>query len=96
LKAGIKIDTNGFTETLSSLRVFSMAQQKWWNSVSETASRSDDVHGFAVLPRCWVVERAFGWMMRHRRLVRDYECTESMAEAWIQLAMIRIQLRRLA
>ena len=58
--------------------------------------RSDDVQGFAVLPRRWVVERTFGWLMRHRRLVRDYERTESSAEAWIHLAMIRIQLRRLA
>ena len=29
--------------------------------------------GFKVLPRRWVVERTFGWMTRHRRLVRDYE-----------------------
>lgn len=35
-------------------------------------------------------------LMRHRRLVRDYERTETSAQAWIQLAMIRIQLRRLA
>jgi transposase len=34
--------------------------------------------------------------MRHRRLVRDYENTETSAEAWIFIAMIRIQLRRLA
>jgi transposase len=49
-----------------------------------------------VLPRRWVVERTFGWFMRQRRLVRDYETTESSAEAWIYIAMIRIQLRRLA
>ena len=29
--------------------------------------------GFAVLPRRWVVERTFGWLMRCRRLARDYE-----------------------
>ena len=34
--------------------------------------------------------------MRQRRLVRDYETTESSAEAWIYIAMVRIQLRRLA
>lgn len=58
--------------------------------------RSDDTRGFKVLPRRWVVERTFGWMMRHRRLVRDYETTEASAEAWIYIAMVRIQLRRLA
>ena len=62
----------------------------------EVVKRSDDVTGFKVLPRRWVVERTFAWLMRHRRLVRDYEKTESSAEAWAYIAMIRIQLRRLA
>jgi transposase len=62
----------------------------------EVVKRSDDLKGFKVLPRRWVVERTFGWLMRHRRLVRDYETTESSAESWTYLAMIRIQLRRLA
>jgi transposase len=54
------------------------------------------VTGFKVLPRRWVVERTFAWFMRHRRLVRDYEAAETSAEAWAYIAMIRIQLRRLA
>ena len=62
----------------------------------EVVKRSDDLAGFKVLPRRWVVERTFGWLMRQRRLVRDYETTETSAEAWIHIAMIRIQLRRLA
>ena len=62
----------------------------------EVVKRSDKVSGFKVLPRRWVVERTFGWLMRHRRLVRDYERCETSAEAWIYIAMIRIQLRRLA
>lgn len=62
----------------------------------EVVKRSDGVQGFEVLPRRWVVERTLGWLMRQRRLVRDYETTESSAEAWIYIAMIRIQLRRLA
>ena len=62
----------------------------------EVVKRSDATKGFKVLPRRWIVERTFGWLMRHRRLVRDYETTEPSAEAWIYIAMIRIQLRRLA
>jgi transposase len=62
----------------------------------QVVKRSDDTSGFKVLPRRWVVERTFGWLMRQRRLVRDYETTETSAEAWIYIAMIRIQLRRLA
>lgn len=62
----------------------------------EVVKRSDDTSGFKVLPRRWVVERTFAWLMRHRRLVRDYETTETSAEAWAYIAMIRIQIRRLA
>jgi putative transposase len=58
--------------------------------------RSDDTRGFAVLPHRWLVERTFGWLMRQRRLVRDYETTDTSAVAWVYIAMIRIQLRRLA
>lgn len=62
----------------------------------EVVKRSDASKGFKVLPRRWIVERTFGWLMLHRRLVRDYETTVDSAEAWIHIAMIRIQLRRLA
>ena len=57
---------------------------------------SDDIKEFKVLPHRWVVERTFGWLLRQRRLVRDYETTDSSAEALVYIAMIRIQLRRLA
>lgn len=62
----------------------------------QVVKRSATAKGFKVLPRRWVVERTFAWLMCHRRLVRDYETTESSAEAWPYIAMIRIQLRRLA
>jgi len=62
----------------------------------EIVKRSDGITGFKVLPRRWVVERTFGWLMHHRRLVRDYETSTTSAEAWIFIAMLRIQLRRLA
>lgn len=62
----------------------------------QVVKRSDTTSGFNVLPHRWIVERTFGWLMHHRRLVRDYETTQTSAEAWIHIAMIRIQLRRLA
>ena len=64
--------------------------------VVTVVKRSDNLAGFQVLPRRWIVERTFGWLMQQRRLVRDYETTDASAEAWIYIAMIRIQLRRLA
>ena len=41
--------------------------------VLEIVRRSDKDPGFKVLPRRWVVQSTFGWMIRWRRLVRDYE-----------------------
>lgn len=43
--------------------------------------RSDDAKGFVVLPRRWVVERSFSWLIRARRLARDYETRIDSAEA---------------
>jgi hypothetical protein len=62
----------------------------------EVVKCSDDIKGFKVLPYRWVVDRNFGWLMRQRRMVRDYEPRDSSAEALVYIAMIRIQLRRLA
>jgi transposase len=38
----------------------------------EIVSRLPAQHGFAVLPRRWVVERTLAWLTQGRRLVRDY------------------------
>jgi transposase len=54
------------------------------------------VGGFVVLPKRWVVERTFGWLMQCRRLVRDYERLPETSETFIYLAMIRIMVKRLA
>lgn len=50
---------------------------------------------FKVLPRRWVVERTFGWMTRHRRLVRDYEARIDVSNAMIDIAMGSLLIRRL-
>jgi putative transposase len=62
----------------------------------QIVKRSDDVKGFKVLPRRWVVERTFGWLGRQRRLSKDYEYRTDTSEAMIHVAMIGIMLRRLA
>lgn len=62
----------------------------------EVIRRCDDVKGFKVLPRRWVVERTFGWLFKSRRLCRDYEVRLDHSAAMIQLCMIRIMVRRLA
>ena len=60
----------------------------------EVVKRTSYNKGFAVLPRRWGVERTLGWYMQHRRLVRDFETSESSAAAWAYIAMTRIQLNR--
>lgn len=50
---------------------------------------------FTVLPRRWVVERAFAWLGRYRRLSKDYEYLTTTSEALIYAAMSRLLLRRL-
>jgi len=62
----------------------------------EVVKRSDTAQGFEVVPRRWVVERTFGWLMQHRRLVRDYERRAESVVAWIHIVMMRIMPRRLA
>ncbi|WP_417281557.1 transposase [Actinophytocola glycyrrhizae] len=43
--------------------------------------------GFHVLPRRWIVERTLGWLMQHRRLVRDYEALPQRSRTMIHWAM---------
>lgn len=62
----------------------------------EIIKRSDDVSGFAVLPRRWVVERTFAWLGRCRRLAKDWEKTIKSSTAWVQIASIRMLTRRIA
>lgn len=62
----------------------------------EIVRRSDPASGFQILPKRWIVERTFGWLMKSRRLGRDYEVRLDHSEAMIRLCMIRIMVRRLA
>ena len=62
----------------------------------EVVNKPPDQVGFAVLPRRWVVERTFGWLMRCRRLARDYERLPATSEAFIKWSMIGIMTRRIA
>ena len=50
--------------------------------------------GFAVIRRGWVVERTFAWIVKNRRLVRDYEQLTTVAETLITIAAIGTLLRR--
>jgi putative transposase len=62
----------------------------------ESVKRNDDVTGFVVQPKRWIVERTFAWLGCHRRLSKDYEALTATSEAMIYVAMIRLMLSRRA
>src|SRR6202451_807315 len=56
----------------------------------EIVKRSDQVSGFVVLPKRWIVERTIAWLNRCRRLAKDWECLNRKALAFLRLASIRL------
>jgi transposase len=72
---------------------------QWVRSVANIAVeviKRTELHAFKVVPRRWVVERTFGWLMRYRRLCRDYERRPEHHEAMVYWATVLIMTRRLA
>lgn len=70
------------------------AEYGGWNL--KVVERDNETQGFTVLPRRWVVERTFGWLVRNRRLRADYERKVQTSETLIAIAVIRLLLRRRA
>ena len=62
----------------------------------EIVKRSDDIKGFVVLPRRWVVECTFSWFGRNRRLAKDFENLAETLATFVTLASIQLILRRFA
>ena len=68
--------------------------RKVW--VQEGEAPPERPAGFRALPKRWVVERTFAWLGLNRRLSKDYELLPETSEAVVQVAMVRLMLRRLA
>lgn len=62
----------------------------------EVKKRPEGTHGFAPIPKRWVVERTFAWQGRYRRHSRDYERRTDSSEAMICVSSMHLMLRRLA
>ncbi len=60
----------------------------------KTPGRPEDAVGFLPIPRRGVIERSWAWAMHARRLVRDHERLPESSEAMLNLAAIRLMLRR--
>jgi transposase len=61
----------------------------------EVVTKDPQVKGFSVVKRRWVAERTLGWLMHHRRLVRDYEARPDNSASMITIAMIDNLAKRL-
>lgn len=64
--------------------------------VIEIVRKPLGIKTFQVLPRRWVVERTFAWIVRCRRLNHDYERLPEHSDAMIKWAMIGLMTRRIS
>ena len=63
----------------------------WQLKITKRRQRAFQVTGLT-----WIVERTIAWLGRNRRLSKDYEFKVQTSEAFIDLATIRLMLKRLA
>ena len=61
----------------------------------EIVKRDADLSGFKVLPKRWIVERTFGWLMFWRIMNRHHERKHDTAENILRIAMTRNMIRYL-
>lgn len=73
---------------------FETTVKKTFGWMLKVIRRPFGVKMFVLLPKRWIVERTFGWLVSQRRLSVDYERSTKVSEAMIQVAMIRIMIKR--
>lgn len=73
---------------------FRTAVEKFTQATVEVVKRT--TQAFEVLPRRWVVEGMFAWLVQNRHLVVDSEKLPEVSETLIDIAMTRLMLKRLA
>jgi transposase len=67
----------------------------WGRYRLEVVRRPEGAAGWVLVPKRWVVERTFAWLLRWRRLGRDSERRPGSGEAMIYAGMISVMLHRL-
>ena len=53
-------------------------------------------HEFVALPKRWLIERTWSWLMNNRRLQLDNERRHEVTEGFVCAASSRLMLRQLA
>lgn len=72
---------------------FRLAMKQLIGATVEVAKRNE-LHTFKVIPQRWVVERSLSWLEKCRRLWKNCERLAASSLAMMQLAFIRILLKR--
>lgn len=75
-------------------RDFETQVKKTYKWLLEIIRKPFGIKMFVLLPKRWIVERTLAWLTNQRRLSVDYERSVKVSEAMIQLAMVRIMIRR--
>jgi hypothetical protein len=89
---GFDEHTSGFAE-VDRVEVDAIANWRW-GSVQSFVIKRDELHMFAVLPKCWIVERSFGWLEKCRRLWKNRERKLNASLQLVHLAFLVLLLGR--
>jgi putative transposase len=90
------VDLRGWITEGLGLSLEIVQRRSRWVWVRNDVEPDPIPNGFEVIRRRWVVERTFAWILRNRRMSRDYEFLPETGEALIYVTMIRLMLKRLA
>jgi transposase len=61
----------------------------------EIVEKPADQKGFVVQKKRWIVERTIAWLVKYRRLVKDYEYLLKTSKAMVRWAMVSHMLNRI-
>lgn len=78
----------GYTREYFASSVYALTE-----AVVEVTKRNE-LHKFKVIPKRWIVERTFGWLDKYRRLWKNCERKLHNTYQMINLAFIRLMLKR--
>lgn len=68
---------------------------KLWACIWQVVLGSEDEKGIKLLPGRWGVERTFAWILKVRRLSKDYEKNRRNTQSMVYLAMLPLMMNRL-
>jgi putative transposase len=66
-----------------------------FDCVLEVVKKDKGQKGFHVLPHRWIVERTLAWLVRARRLSKDFERKPTSSESQTYIAASRLMLRQI-